>query len=133
MNTRLDDFGVVARQRSAQLIVDRSRGFLDRDHAVTLTGDFDSQPNEDAYVPNNPNSPFVDVTTLVSETRDTQKYGHIKTYTVFDYGEHTKKRIDYVFLAPKHSSQGVGILETRFDDDVANSDHRTAVTDVILK
>lgn len=139
MNTHLDDLGVVARQRSAQLIVDRSNRFLDRGYAVTLTGDFNSQPNEDAYqtVQNSTKSPFVDATTLFLETRDTRKYGHVKTYTGFDFGEHTKKRIDYLFLAPRHNSpwnvKGVGILETRFDDGVANSDHRPAVTDVVLK
>jgi endonuclease/exonuclease/phosphatase family metal-dependent hydrolase len=139
MNTHLDDLGVVARQRSAQLIVDRSKGFLDRSYAVAFTGDFNSQPNEDAYqtIQNSPGSPFVDATTLLSETRDTRKYGHAKTYTGFDFGEHTKKRIDYVFLAPRYSTpwdvKGVGILETRFDDGVANSDHRPAVADVILK
>jgi len=139
MNTHLDDLGAVARQKSAQIIVDRSKRFLDRGYAVTLTGDFNSQPNEDAYqtVQNSPKSPFVDATTLFSETRDTRKYGHVKTYTGFDFGEQTKKRIDYLFLAPRDDSpwtvKGVGILETRFDDGVANSDHRPAVTDVILK
>jgi hypothetical protein len=29
--------------------------------------------------------------------------------------------------------KGVGILETHFDDDVVNSDHKPAVTDAILK
>jgi len=139
MNTHLDDLGVVARQRSAQLIVDRSKRFLDRGYAVTFTGDFNSQPNEDAYqiVQNGSESPFVDTTTLFSEARDTRKYGHVKTYTGFDFGEHTKKRIDYVFLAPRYNSpwivKGVGILETRFDDGVANSDHRPAIADIILK
>jgi len=139
MNTHLDDLGAVARQRSAQRIVDRAKGFLDRGYAITFTGDFNSQPNEDAYqtVQHGPESPFVDATTLFAETRDMRKYGHVKTYTGFDFGESTKKRIDYVFLAPRYNSpwdvRGVGVLETRFDDGVANSDHRPVVTDVILK
>jgi len=62
---------------------------------------------------------------------------YTKTYTEFDFGEYTKKRIDYVFLAPRYNSpwivKCVGILETRFDDGVANSDHRPAITDVIPK
>jgi endonuclease/exonuclease/phosphatase family metal-dependent hydrolase len=139
MNTHLDDLGAVARQRSAQLIVDRAKGFLARGYAITFTGDFNSQPNEDAYqtVQNGHDSPFVDAASLFSETRDTREYGHVKTYTGFDFGESTKKRIDYVFLAPKNDSpwdvKGAGVLETRFDDGFANSDHRPAVADVILK
>ena len=115
----------MARQRSVQLIVDYSKRFLDRGYAVTFTGDFDSQPNEDAYqiVQNGPEPPFVDTTTLFSEARDTRKYGHVKTYTGFDFGEYTKKRTDYVFLAPRYNSpwivKSVSILETRFDDGVA--------------
>ena len=139
MNTHLDDIGVVARQRSAQLIIDHAKGFLDRGYAVTFTGDFNSRPNEDAYqtIQNRPDSPFVDAALLFSATRDTRKYGHSKTYTGFDFGESTKKRIDYTFLAPKYNSpwdvKGVGVLESRFDDGVANSDHRPAVVDIILK
>jgi endonuclease/exonuclease/phosphatase family metal-dependent hydrolase len=138
MNTHLDDLGTKARRRSAQLIVDRAKGFLDRGYAITFTGDFNSKPNEDAYqtVQNSPDSPFVDASTLFSEARDTRKYGHLKTYTGFDFKESAKKRIDYVFLAPKYNSpwtvKGVGVLETRFDNSVANSDHRPAVADVIL-
>jgi len=115
MNTRLDDLGAVARQRSAQLIIDRSKKFLDRGYAVTFTGDYNSQPNEDAYqiVQNGSESPFFDTTTLFSETRDTRKYRHVKTYTGFDFGEYTKKRIDYMFLPPRYNSPwivtGVGI------------------------
>lgn len=139
MNTHFDDGGAVARQKSAELIVDRAKGFLRRGYALTLTGDFNSKPNEDAYqtVQNGPHSPFVDVASLFSETKDTRKYGHEKTYTGFDFHASTKKRIDYAFVGPKENSpwdvRGVGVLETRFDDGTANSDHRPVVADLILK
>ena len=139
MNTHFDDRGVVARRKSAELIVDRAKAFLQRGYAVTFTGDFNSKPDEDAYqaVQNSPNSPFVDVVSLFPEKRDTRKYGHFKTYTGFDFRELTKKRIDYVFVAPKENSpwdvRGVSVLETRFDDGTANSDHRPVVADIVLK
>jgi endonuclease/exonuclease/phosphatase family metal-dependent hydrolase len=139
MNTHFDDSGVVARRKSADLVVDHARELLKRGYAITLTGDFNSMPNGDAYqtIQNGPNSPFVDVPSLLPETKDTRKYGHVNTYTGFDFGESTKKRIDYAFVAPKQDSpwgvQGVSVLETRFDDGIAGSDHRPVVADIVLK
>lgn len=139
MNTHFDDIGAVARRKSAELIVDRARAFLRRGYAVTFTGDFNSKPDEDAYqtVQNGPHSPFVDVFHLFPETSDTRKYGHVKTYTGFDFNESTKKRIDYAFVAPRENSpwdvRGVSVLETRFDDGVADSDHRPVVADIVLR
>ena len=130
---------MVARQKSAELVVDRARELLKRGYAITFTGDFNSQPNGGAYqtIQNGPDSPFVDVASLLPETKDTRKYGHVKTYTGFDFGESTKKRIDYAFVAPKQNSpwdvQGVSVLETRFDDGIASSDHRPVVADIVLK
>jgi len=41
---------------------------------------------------------------------------HVETHGGFDFGEHTRKRIDYVVLAPRYSSpwdvKGAIILET---------------------
>lgn len=144
MNTHFDDGGAVARRKSAELIVDRAKGFLRRGYGLTLTGDFNSKPTEDAYqtVQNGPQSPFVDVASLFTtegegEGKDTRRYGHVKTYTGFDFRESTKKRIDYAFVAPKENCpwdvRGVGVLETRFDDGVADSDHRPVVADIVLK
>jgi endonuclease/exonuclease/phosphatase family metal-dependent hydrolase len=148
INTHFDDGGAVARRKSAELIVDRAIGLLKRGYAITLTGDFNSKPNEDAYktVQSGPHSPFVDVASLFTEReregegekeKDTRRYGHVKTYTGFDFKESTKKRIDYAFVAPKKESPwdvlGVGVLETRFDDGIADSDHRPVVADIVLK
>jgi len=138
INTHFDDSGAVARRMSAELIVKRAREFLRRGYAITFTGDFNSKPDDDAYqtVQSGPDSPFVDVASLFQKTRDTRKYGHVKTYTGFDFEESTKKRIDYAFLAPKKNSpwdvRGVSVLETRFDDGIANSDHRPVVADIVL-
>jgi endonuclease/exonuclease/phosphatase family metal-dependent hydrolase len=139
INTHFDDSGAIARQKSAEFIVDRAKEYLRRGYAITFTGDFNSNPNEDAYqaVQNGPNSPFVDVASLFPETKDTRRYGHVKTYTGFDFEEPTKKRIDYAFVAPKENCpwdvRGVGVLETRFDDGIADSDHRPVVADIVLK
>jgi endonuclease/exonuclease/phosphatase family metal-dependent hydrolase len=135
LSTHLSDLGVVARQQvhSLSLIVRRGSPIA---ATLSLSSDFNSQPNEDAYqtIQNSPESPLIDATTSLSETGDTRKYGHAKTHAGFDFEEHAKKRIDYAFLAPRYSTpwdvQGVGILETRFDDGVANSDHRPAVAEV---
>jgi hypothetical protein len=46
------------------------------------------------------------------------------------------KRIDYLFLAPKHLSpwtvQGYAVLETKYEDGIASSDHRPVMADLVL-
>ncbi len=63
--------------------------------------------------------------------------GNFKTYADLIFGAHTKKRINYLFLAFRYNSplnvKRLSILEICFDDDVANGDRKPAVTDVILK
>lgn len=85
MNTHLDDQGVVARRKSAEIIVDRANKFLSTGEydGVLLTGDFNSEPNEDAYgtIQRSNASPFFD-TALEFEVGDLRRQGHQNTFTV---------------------------------------------------
>lgn len=138
MNTHLDDQGVVARQKSAEIIVDRANGFLasKKYEGVLLTGDFNSEPREEAYrtIQFADDSPFEDVAVMFEEG-DVRKQGHCNTFTGFDWIP--LKRIDYTFIAPKSNSpwlvQGYAVLETKYEDGIASSDHRPVMADVLLR
>lgn len=51
----------------------------------------------------------------------------------FDFAERTKKRIDYLFVAPKDNSpwtiQDYAVLESRYDDTVGYVHTQVALTD----
>ena len=85
MNTHLDDQGVIARQKSAEIIVDHTNKLLasGKYDGVLLTGDFNSEDNEDAYrtIEFADNSPFFDVE-KVFEPKDPRRQGHKNTFTV---------------------------------------------------
>ena len=85
MNTHLDDQGVLARKKSAEIIVDRTNALLASGNyeGALLTGDFNSEANEDAYrtIQFASNSPYIDVEPLF-EQRDVRRQGHNNTYTV---------------------------------------------------
>lgn len=86
MNTHLDDQGRLARQKSAEIIIDRANKFLasGKYSGVLLTGDFNSEPSEEAYQTMQfaGDTPFLDVETLFSNPSDIRHYGHQHTFTV---------------------------------------------------
>ncbi|KIM31127.1 hypothetical protein M408DRAFT_327418 [Serendipita vermifera MAFF 305830] len=137
MNTHLDDQGVVARQKSAEIIVDRTNALLSsgKYDAALLTGDFNSESNEEAYrtIQFSDKSPFFDVENVLGE-HDPGRQGHQNTFTGFDWVP--LKRIDYLFAAPKGESawkvKGYAVLETKYEDGVASSDHRPVMADLVL-
>lgn len=139
LNTHMDDQGVVARREGARLIRDLVRDYLKDDAAggngpidVFLAGDFNSQPNEEAYqILNAVDSPVRDVREYLLED---EWYGHWDTFTGFDDGaEEPKKRIDFIFLGREGRLMPVtyGVLGNRFRG-IYNSDHRAVVADVKL-
>ncbi|KAI9809546.1 MAG: hypothetical protein M1827_006781 [Pycnora praestabilis] len=163
MNTHLDDQGSRSRYESAKIILreieelcGKDTGFGGGEHMpVFLAGDFNSEEGQEAYQVLN------DKTSSVSDLRDfippKDRYGHENTFTGFGYEMEPAKRIDFLFLGPRHSvagskkegekddrglgnrddgtvwkTQGYAVLESRFDDGVYNSDHRAVVGDVLL-
>jgi len=85
MNTHLDDQGVVARRKSAEIIVDRTNALLStgKYDGVLLMGDFNSEPSEDAYgtIQRGEASPFLDIA-MTYDVGDMCRQGHQNTFTV---------------------------------------------------
>jgi endonuclease/exonuclease/phosphatase family metal-dependent hydrolase len=137
MNTHLDDQGVVARRKSAEIIVDRANALLStgRYEGVLLTGDFNSEQSEDSYgiIQRGETSPFLDIA-MTYDVGDMRRQGHQNTYTGFDWIP--LKRIDYLFAGPKECStwsiNGYAVLETMYEDGIASSDHRPVIADLVM-
>ncbi|KAI5847832.1 endonuclease/exonuclease/phosphatase family protein [Morchella snyderi] len=143
MNTHLDDQGSVSRTNAAKMIIAQVEKAA---FPTFLTGDFNSEPNEEAYsVLNAAGSPVSDLRDYVGGR---SRYGHENTFTGFGYEEDVgPKRIDFLFLSGmgKQIERGgvmvgdaswtvedYGVLESRFDDGVYASDHRAVLGDVLL-
>ncbi|KAI9702536.1 MAG: hypothetical protein M1836_001016 [Candelina mexicana] len=158
MNTHLDDQGSESRFEGAKIILKEMEGCcrdsvsLAKQHIpVFLTGDFNSEPDQEAYQLLNGNESLVKDVLDFAAAMD--RYGHYDTFTGFGYETEPKKRIDFIFLGPRQAVEGVesgkdlsrrepallwkvegySVLESKFDDGIYNSDHRAVVGDVILQ
>lgn len=150
LNTHLDDQGHISRLESAKLIqkeisIHADQGANQRSLPVFLAGDFNSQPEQEAYMEmTKTGSAMADLQGLVPEGRH---YGEADTYTGFDPANTLSTRIDFIFLnyadpdqtpLQNHSmtkwwtAKGYAVLPNRFEDGVFNSDHRAVVGDVLL-
>ncbi|KAG6196299.1 hypothetical protein E4U10_001081 [Claviceps purpurea] len=98
--------------------------------AVLVAGDFNSQPEEEAYrAMTAPGTGMVDLSELVPKER---RYGNYVTYTSFGEVGEVPLRIDFLFV---REGMGVevetfGVLGNSFDDLVRVSDHRPVVSDL---
>jgi endonuclease/exonuclease/phosphatase family metal-dependent hydrolase len=135
-STHLDDQSSDARQRAADAIVKITGN--DSDIPAILAGDFNSEPFQEAYQTITKLGPLVDIYYQISEK---ERYGNDNTYTGFGFENEPAKRIDYIFanfpqLDPSKSAwkaTGYGVLTSRWDDGIFNSDHRAVVADLVLR
>lgn len=98
MNTHFDHVGLVARLRSAQLILDTMRALQQR-HAIPaiLMGDFNARPTDD---------PIQLLAGTLLNTRDIARvpaFGPADTWNAFDFTQTPQGCIDYIWLT-KNSS-----------------------------
>ena len=153
MNTHLDDQGSKSRLEAAKIIKEQIRVFADRGPQrrglpVFLAGDFNSEPEQEAYKEmTGRDSPMSDLQLMVPKR---QHYGDLNTYTGFDAPTTRPKRIDFIFVnetdpSPAYEREaqanaavrwwqadGYAVLPNRFEDRLCNSDHRAVVGDLYI-
>lgn len=135
MCTHFDHVGEVARQKSAELILNLARragkgGASPAADAVLLAGDFNSEPDDMAYrTMVAEGSGMVDLRDAVPPAA---RYGNDLTYTTFGEPEWWPSRIDFLFLGVPSEAKArtFGVLANRFDDGIYLSDHRPVVADL---
>ncbi|KAL1994965.1 hypothetical protein VTN49DRAFT_1152 [Thermomyces lanuginosus] len=143
LNTHFDHVGVTARRESARLVLQKIAEYRNGQNGtvtsgVFLAGDLNSPEDDGAYQ---------ELTDTGASLRDThslidarKRYGNELTYTGFG-SEAPPSRIDYIFLGPwtgdastplPWTVHNYAVLPNKFDDGVANSDHRAVVVDAAL-
>ncbi|KAI9890132.1 MAG: hypothetical protein M1814_004413 [Vezdaea aestivalis] len=143
MSTHLDDQGPLSRYHAARMIQDQIRTTAkDFELPVILAGDFNSEPEDDAYkILNDPKSSRM--RDVRGDVMAAERYGHDATYVGFGKDDKASTRIDFVFVGPRQGAdewelshswkvKTYGVLENKFDDEIASSDHRAVVTDLTL-
>jgi len=139
MNTHLDNAGTVSRQNSAEIITNEINKRIanttdDRKGPVLyLTGDFNSEPGQEAYeYMTREQSPVYDERSVIPEE---ERYGH-RTGTFTDFSpEEEVTLLDFIFLQKTSlwRPRTYAVLENVYDDGVYLSDHRAVVADVELQ
>jgi endonuclease/exonuclease/phosphatase family metal-dependent hydrolase len=133
-NTHLDNASSEARSKGVQVALDVIKDVQAKwgPLAVSLTGDFNSQPNADAY-----NTVFSSgyLNELYNITQASERFGEYDTYTGFDptKEKEVSQRIDFIWLGPvaekRWEADRYEVL-SNVKDGVYLSDHRAVVGDV---
>ena len=169
--THLDNQGGEARLQGVRLIlktIERIRGqwrkncaaesgleFRSKEIGVVLAGDFNSLPEQEAYLEIKHSDLVCD---LREHVKPEKRYGEEITFTGFnrDQDPDDQGRIDFIWLGPKETVaeqgarqecdptsvlathglwwdvQGYAVLPNMFEDRIYSSDHRAVVGDVCL-
>lgn len=133
-NTHLDNVSSQARSEGIKVVVSRIQAVQSKygPLGVTLTGDFNSDPNGDAYRTLSATGFLGELYNLA--TPDQRAGTNQLTYTTFDTSKQGS-RIDFVWLGPKDakkfSVQRYEILNNNVNGMLI-SDHRPVVGDVTL-
>lgn len=90
-NTHFDHIGNIARQKSAELILDKIKAVNTNNFPFVLTGDFNLEPDSE---------PIKLITTQLNDSRIVaeETSGSVATFNGFNIKEKPKVRIDYVFI-----------------------------------
>lgn len=152
--THLDNAGSVSRKNSVGIILETLRR-VEKECAIKgetlpifLAGDFNSQPNQEAYLAMAQSDYMYDLQTFVPARR---RYGNSVTFTGFqpEKNKDDQGRIDFIWLGPKDALcngtgsgaeqvkcewdvNGYAVLPNVFDEGVYGSDHRCVVGEVNL-
>lgn len=134
MSTHFDHIGVEARKNSAKLLIQFAKEWSQvkgvPPSAVLIGGDFNSQPDDEAYKSMvAPGSGMSDIADLVPGKKH---WGNHLTYTSFGEPNEYPQRIDFLFIQEPRTAkvETFGVMANSFDDNIRYSDHRPVVSDL---
>jgi endonuclease/exonuclease/phosphatase family metal-dependent hydrolase len=131
-NTHLDNVSSQARTEGIKVVISRIKAVQSTwgELPASLTGDFNSEPNGDAYSTLASIDYVEDLWSLATHVGTNQI-----TYTGFSQTDPDQGRIDYIWIGPKsihpYSAQTIEIVDNVVDG-VYVSDHRMVVGDVVV-
>lgn len=124
-NTHFDHIGVLAREKSAVLIVSKIRELNTEKLPVVLMGDFNLTPNE------TPIHYLMKALTDAQTITSNPFYGPTGTFSGFDPDRILSERIDYIFVE-KLKVQSYIHIDDRMENNKYISDHLPVFARVIL-
>jgi len=92
LNTHFDHVGKVARQQSAQLMLDRIKAINPNNFPIVLMGDFNIEPTDPVYT---------QITQRLNDTKEVSQlppFGNEGTFNGFNFHKPLTRRIDYIFV-----------------------------------
>lgn len=92
-NTHFDHIGTIAREKSAELIIEKINAINTQNYPVILTGDFNSEPNSNTYLYLSKN---LNDSRFISKTA---AFGPEGTFNNFEFYKPVKILIDYIFTS----------------------------------
>lgn len=95
-NTHFDHIGKIAREKSAELIVDKTKGLADDGEVVFILGDFNL--NEKSKAIGLLTSHYNDA----RSASETNPFGPFGTFNGFKFNEPVQDRIDYIFCSKEN-------------------------------
>ncbi len=125
-NTHFDHQGVIARKKSALLILKKISQIVDRKDPVILTGDFNLTPEE---------KPLVLIRQKLKDSRQVSRdvpKGPLGTFNGFDFQSKLESRIDYLFVNKYVEVNSYTVL-TDSKDGRYPSDHLPVLIEVQMK
>lgn len=123
-NTHFDHQGVIARQESAKLLINRIREIAG-DNPVICTGDFNSNPET---------IQIQQISKVLKDTyfhSETPAYGPVGTFNGFKWDAALENRIDYIFVSQQFRVMKYAAL-TDSKNQRYPSDHLPVVADLFL-
>ena len=128
MNTHFDHVGVVARQKSAEIILNKIKELQAKKKApVVLTGDFNSLKS-DVWM-----HPFFENLQEASTNSKTAPYGGLATWNAFNFKEKPAEQIDFIFTSKNNTVINKFRTITDFYDFKYPSDHLPIIAEIKLQ
>ena len=128
LNTHFDHVGIVARQKSAEIILKKIKELQSKkNYPAILTGDFNSQ-EKDAWM-----KPLFDNLQEARSNCVTKPYADKGTWNGFNFKEKPTEQIDFIFSSKKNTIVKKYRTITDFYDFKYPSDHLPIIAKIELK
>ena len=127
-NTHFDHVGMVARQKSAEIILKKMKELQrKKNYPAILTGDFNSQ-KKDSWM-----QPLFENLQEASSSSLTKPYGVTATWNGFKFNEKPTEQIDFIFGSKNNTTVKKFRTITDFYDFKYPSDHLPIIAKIELK
>lgn len=118
-NLHMDHVGVKAREKGAELVVNKIKDMCAEDEFVFLTGDFNVDQTNAIYTQLTGSGVLKDTFTAAEKC-----YAPNGTFNAFDPSLKTDSRIDHIFVSPSIRVKNYGVLTDTYRSETSRSNEK---------